>query len=70
MRRVQIFGIVANAPVAQRGRLWHKLAAEWKPDMPAVLPHVHHIPLSALMDHSALQLEGRTSGRVLVDFSL
>ncbi|MDB5827757.1 MAG: quinone oxidoreductase [Variovorax sp.] len=70
MRRVQLFGIVANAPLDQRQRLWKRLGADWKPDMAAVLPHVHHIPLTALMDHSALQLEGSTSGRVLVDFSL
>lgn len=70
MRRVQMFGVVANAPNNQRQRLWKKLGTDWKPDMTAVLPHVHHIPLTALMDHSALQLEGSTSGRVLVDFSL
>lgn len=69
MRRVQLFGIVANAPVDQRRRLWTKLAAEWKPDMAAVLPYVHHIPLGALMEHGARQLDGATSGRVLVDFS-
>ena len=69
MRRVQLFGIVANAPVAQRRRLWTRLAAEWKPDMAAVLPHVQRIPLDALMEHSARQLDGATSGRVLVDFT-
>jgi acrylyl-CoA reductase (NADPH) len=69
MRRAQLFGIVANAPVEQRRRLWTKLAAEWKPDMAAVLPHVQHIALGALMAHSARQLDGASSGRVLVDFS-
>jgi acrylyl-CoA reductase (NADPH) len=68
MRRAQMFGIVANAPWEQRRRLWNLLAAEWKPAMERLRPHVQHVSLAQLMDHAALQLEGRASGRVLVEF--
>lgn len=68
MRRVQMFGIVANAPWPQRERLWHRLATEWKPDMAKLMPHVSHIRLDQLMEHAARQLEGAASGRVLVEF--
>lgn len=68
MRRVQMFGVVANAPWEQRLRLWARLAGDWKPDMARLLPHVHHIALEDLLAHAALQLDGRTSGRVLVEF--
>lgn len=68
MRRVQLFGIVANAPWPQRRRLWDRLAGDLKPDFGKLQPHVHHIRLDELMDHSARQLQGLTSGRVLVAF--
>jgi acrylyl-CoA reductase (NADPH) len=68
MRRVQMFGIVANAPWPQRRRLWERLAGDLKPDFARVMPHVHQIRLEQLMDHSARQLEGRAAGRVLVAF--
>lgn len=68
MRRVQMFGIVANAPWPQRRRLWDRLASDWKPDFERLMPHVQTIPLSGLMEHSGRQLEGTTSGRVLVEF--
>jgi len=68
MRRVQLFGIVANAPWPQRRRLWSRLGADLKPDFARLLPHVQHIRLDELMEHSARQLAGTTSGRVLVTF--
>lgn len=68
MRRAQMFGVVANAPWPQRKRLWARLAGEWKPDMRKLEPHVHAIRLGELMDHAARQLEGKASGRVLVEY--
>ncbi len=68
MRRVQLFGIVANAPWPQRRRLWARLGTDWKPDFSKLLPFVHHIGLEQLLEHSAKQLKGTTSGRVLVTF--
>ncbi len=68
MRRVQMFGIMANAPWEQRHRLWTRLASDLKPDFSRLLPHVRHIRLEQLMDHARQQLEGQTSGRVLVAF--
>jgi acrylyl-CoA reductase (NADPH) len=68
MRRVQMFGVVANAPWPQRRRLWERLAGDLKPDFARVMPHVHQIRLEQLMDHSARQLAGRAAGRVLVAF--
>lgn len=68
MRRVQVFGIVANAPWPQRRRLWTRLGSDLKPSFEKLLPHVRHIGLEELMEHSARQLEGVTSGRVLVEF--
>jgi acrylyl-CoA reductase (NADPH) len=68
MRRVQMFGIVANAPWPQRRRLWERLAGDLKPDFARVMPHVHRIRLDQLMDHSSRQLQGKAAGRVLVAF--
>jgi putative YhdH/YhfP family quinone oxidoreductase len=68
MRRVQLFGIVANAPWPQRERLWARLAGELKPDFSRLLPQTRQIRLDELMAHGALQLKGMTSGRVLVAF--
>ena len=68
MRRAQMFGVVANASWPQRKRLWARLASEWKPDMRKLEPHVHAIRLGELMDHAARQLEGKASGRVLVEY--
>lgn len=68
MRRVQMFGIVANAPWPQRRRLWARLASDWKPDFARLLPHVHHIRLDELLSHSERQLQGASAGRVLVVF--
>ena len=68
MRRVQLFGIVANAPWPQRRRLWQRLGSDLKPDFARLLPHVRHIRLDQLMDHAASQLDGAVSGRVLVEF--
>lgn len=68
MRRVQLFGVVANAPWPQRHRLWARLGSDWKPDFDKLLPHVAHISLAELMAHSASQLQGTTAGRVLVSF--
>ena len=69
MRRVQMFGVVANAPWPQRERLWTKLGTAWKPDMDKLMPHVAHIRLDQLMAHAECQLEGRVSGRVLVEYA-
>lgn len=68
MRRAQMFGIVANAPWSQRKRLWGRLATDWKPDMDKLKPHLSHIQLDELMAHAARQLDGKATGRVLVDF--
>lgn len=68
MRRVQMFGVVANALWPQRLRLWRQLGGEWKPDFDKLMPHVSHIRLEQLMAHAERQLEGRVSGRVLVEF--
>jgi acrylyl-CoA reductase (NADPH) len=68
MRRVQMFGVVANAPWPQRRRLWQRLATDWKPDFARLAPHVRHIRLPDLMEHSARQLQGASAGRVLVVF--
>jgi hypothetical protein len=68
MRRVQMFGIMANAPWAQRRRLWARLASDLKPDFSRLLPQVRHIPLEQLMDHAREQLDGHASGRTLVVF--
>ena len=68
MRRVQLFGVVANAPWPQRQRLWQRLASEHKPDFARLMPHVHHIGLDQLMGHAARQLEGATAGRTLLSF--
>ena len=68
MRRVELFGIVANAPWPQRRRLWARLGQDLKPDFAKLWPHVEHIRLDRLMAHSAQQLKGKTSGRVLVSF--
>lgn len=68
MRRVHLFGIVANAPWPQRLRLWDRLAGELKPDFKRLMPHVHRLRLEDLLAHAALQLQGVTSGRSLVAF--
>jgi putative YhdH/YhfP family quinone oxidoreductase len=68
MRRVQMFGIVASAPWEQRRRLWARLASDWKPDMERLAPHLKHIRLGELMQHAALQLDGKAAGRTLVEF--
>ncbi|MCA0325461.1 MAG: YhdH/YhfP family quinone oxidoreductase [Proteobacteria bacterium] len=69
MRRLQMFGVIANAPWPQRRRLWQRLGSDWKPDMARLLPHVHHIPLNQLMAQAERQLQGGTSGRTLVTFA-
>lgn len=68
MRRVQLFGVVANAPWPQRLRLWDRLAGALRPDFDKLMPHVHHLRLQELMDHARLQLQGATGGRTLVTF--
>lgn len=57
-----------RAPWEQRRRLWAWLGGDWKPDFDKPRPHVHMIGLDQLMDHTARQLEGEASGRVLVEF--
>lgn len=68
MRRVHLFGIVANAGWPERKRLWQKLAADWAPGFEALAPHVHTIALDELPAHADRQLQGATSGRTLIDF--
>jgi putative YhdH/YhfP family quinone oxidoreductase len=68
MRRVQMFGVMANAAWPQRRRLWQRLAGDLKPDFSAVLAHVHEISLPQVMDHAQRQLEGTVSGRTLITF--
>ncbi|WP_395058166.1 YhdH/YhfP family quinone oxidoreductase [Polaromonas sp.] len=68
MRRVQLFGVVANAPWPQRRRLWARLGGDLKPNFATLMPHVQHIGLHDLMAHTARQLEGSTSGRALLTF--
>ncbi len=68
MRRVQMFGIVANADWPTRHRVWARLASDWKPDFARLAPQVQTITLQALQDHALRQLDGATTGRVLVEF--
>ena len=68
MRRIQLFGVMANAPWPQRRRLWERLGKDLKPDFAKLLPHVKNIRLEQLMAHTELQLKGQTSGRVLVSY--
>jgi len=68
MRRIHLFGIVANATWAERKQLWTRLAGDWKPDFAALAPHVHAITLDELLAHAGQQLQGATSGRTLVDY--
>jgi putative YhdH/YhfP family quinone oxidoreductase len=68
MRRVQMFGVVANAPWPQRKRLWARLADGMKPDFETLAPHVRRIGLAQLMDHARRQLDGATAGRTLLAF--
>src|SRR5690606_41734251 len=68
MRRVHLFGIVANATWTERKQLWARLAGDWKPDFTALAPHVHTIALDELLAHAGQQLQGATSGRTLVDY--
>lgn len=69
MRRVTLFGIVANAPWPQRQRLWRRLGSDWKPAPATFVDDVHEIALSDLMAHAERQLGGETSGRTLVTYS-
>lgn len=69
MRRVQLFGVVANAPWTDRHRLWHRLADELKPNFDALAAHVGTVELGSVLTHAERQLDGRTSGRTLVDFA-
>lgn len=69
MRAVKLVGIVANAPMAQRQRLWGRLGSDWRPDFDRIFPQVHHLRLDELLDYSQRQLAGQTHGRALVDFS-
>ncbi|MDH1476637.1 YhdH/YhfP family quinone oxidoreductase [Comamonas thiooxydans] len=66
MRRVQLFGVVANATWAERQHLWNKLATVWKPDFDVLMPCVHYLQLSELLAHAQRQLDGATSGRSIV----
>jgi len=67
MRRVQMLGVVANAPWPQRRRLWGRLAGPLKPDLEALAPHVHSIALDQLLSHAQRQLDGATAGRTLLN---
>ena len=69
MRRVQMLGVVANAPWPQRLRLWDRLAGDLKPDFAKLMPRVHHLRLEDVMEHAALQLQVATSGRSQVTFA-
>ena len=68
MRRVQLFGVVANAPWPQRVHLWDRLAGDLKPDFTKLMSHVHRMRLEDVLEHAALQLQGATSGRTIVTF--
>ena len=68
MRRVQLFGVVANALWPQRVRLWDRLAGDLKPDFTKLMSHVHSMRLEDVLEHAALQLQGATSGRTIVTF--
>ncbi|WP_416401019.1 YhdH/YhfP family quinone oxidoreductase [Alicycliphilus denitrificans] len=68
MRRVHLFGVVANAPWDERRRLWHRLAHAWAPDFAALAPYVQYIRLSDVLPHAHQQLAGATSGRTIVAF--
>ncbi|MFA7665949.1 MAG: YhdH/YhfP family quinone oxidoreductase [Burkholderiaceae bacterium] len=68
MRAVKLVGIVANAPMVQRQRLWAQLASDWRPDFDRIFPQVHRLRLDDLLDYSQRQLAGETHGRAVVSF--
>src|SRR5690606_6413337 len=57
MRRVHLFGIMANADWPERRHLWQQLAGPWAPDFAALAPHVHTIGLHELLEHADRQLK-------------
>ena len=68
MRRVQMFGIVANVDWPLRRRLWARLAGEWRPDFEALTPHLNEIALSELATHCERQTAGKAAGRTVVGY--
>ncbi|NYT38435.1 acryloyl-CoA reductase [Allopusillimonas soli] len=69
MRRIHMFGIVADADWPVRHDIWSRLSHQWRPDMAALAPHVHMVDLEHLLDHVTHRLRGEgPGGRILVDF--
>lgn len=68
VRRVQIFGVLANAPWEQRYRVWNRLATEWLPDFALLEPYVHVVELADVPDLVQRQLKGSAHGRSLVAY--
>ncbi|MGO3872073.1 MAG: YhdH/YhfP family quinone oxidoreductase [Alcaligenes sp.] len=70
VRRVQIFGVLANAPWDQRYRVWNRLATEWRLDFSQLEPYVHWVDLAKVPDLVQRQLKGAAHGRSLVAYGV
>ena len=65
LRGVQLLGIdSANCPMAQRQKIWNKLAVEWRPD--SVHDQVRTIDFDELPTHFDAYLKGLVRGRTVV----
>lgn len=69
LRQATMFGIAANAPWPVRHRLWARLATDWKPDIGALMRHVHECALDDVPARAATQIAGQSAGRTLVKFN-
>jgi acrylyl-CoA reductase (NADPH) len=66
---VNILGIdSAETDMVLRQEIWGKLAESWKID--SLLDYGTFVPLDNIIDQMDLILQGKTQGRVVVDFSL
>ncbi|MFC1742739.1 YhdH/YhfP family quinone oxidoreductase [Candidatus Riflebacteria bacterium] len=69
LRGIRLIGIdSAECPIAIKRELWQKLAGEWK------IKHfdaiVEEIPLKDVSDKIDLMLQGRTTGRIIINHGL
>lgn len=66
LRGLTLYGIEsAEAPMAWRESLWHKLATEWKPDNLDAITRT--VSLEGLEDEIQQMLAGKAMGRVVID---
>ncbi|MGI8895515.1 MAG: YhdH/YhfP family quinone oxidoreductase [Casimicrobiaceae bacterium] len=65
LRGVHLLGVdSANCPMAQRQKIWNKLAVEWRPD--SVHDQVRTIDFDELPTHFDAYLKGHVRGRTVV----